>query len=164
MDLLASSNSTALHFAAVNNRKRIIEILLRSGADPSFPNGKGLLASELCTDSEVRALLSRDLSHMNGITPYAISPINRVRQNMRAHAEAGGSSDNFKSSLENQFNNLSIQGSVTTETSDIKSPDIGDDSEHCVAGDYDNFDDDDDIETQMLREAVLAAAAETAIG
>lgn len=31
------NGNNALHFAALNERKGIIEILLRSGADPSIP-------------------------------------------------------------------------------------------------------------------------------
>ncbi|KAJ1437210.1 hypothetical protein B484DRAFT_315111, partial [Ochromonadaceae sp. CCMP2298] len=43
----ATNGNNCLHFAAINDRKGIVEILLRSGADPSIPNGNGLLPVEL---------------------------------------------------------------------------------------------------------------------
>jgi len=35
------AGSRALHFAAMNDRKQVVEVLLRSGADPSVPNDAG---------------------------------------------------------------------------------------------------------------------------
>jgi len=87
VSLPASSGSTALHFAAVNNRKGVVEVLLRSGADPSTPNGDGLIAGEMCTHPEVRALLTRDPSQLptmfGGLSPLALT-----RQSLRALVEA----------------------------------------------------------------------------
>ena len=87
VSLPASSGSTALHFAAVNNRKGVVEVLLRSGADPSTPNGDGLIAGEMSTNPEVRALLTRDPSQLptmfGGLSPLALT-----RQSLRALVEA----------------------------------------------------------------------------
>jgi hypothetical protein len=52
--------STPLHFAATNDHIGIVEILLRSGADPSVPSNSGRIAVELCgADSVKRVLLGR---------------------------------------------------------------------------------------------------------
>jgi hypothetical protein len=51
-----------LHYAAINDRKGIVEILLRSGADPSIPNRAGILPVELAKTPAVRELFLRDRS------------------------------------------------------------------------------------------------------
>ena len=55
----SSSGNTALHFAAVNNNYGVLEILLRSGADPSIPNEVGLIPIELSADNKTKMILSR---------------------------------------------------------------------------------------------------------
>ena len=59
---VSADGSNSLHFAALNNRKGIVEILLRSGADPSIPNTAGMLPVELATNEAVRELFLRDRS------------------------------------------------------------------------------------------------------
>ena len=49
--------STPLHFAAANNHHGIVEILLRSGADPSIPNNIGVIPVELCSEVSVKEVL-----------------------------------------------------------------------------------------------------------
>lgn len=49
--------STPLHFAAANNHHGIVEILLRSGADPSIPNNNGTIPVELCSEASVKEVL-----------------------------------------------------------------------------------------------------------
>lgn len=90
INLPASSGSTALHFAATNNRKGIIEVLLLSGADPSIPNESGHLASELTSDKDIKMLLSREPSQVMNTksSRYAISAINQARQSLKAHVES----------------------------------------------------------------------------
>lgn len=51
-----------MHYAAINDRKGIVEILLRSGADPSIPNKAGILPVELAKAAFVRELFLRDRS------------------------------------------------------------------------------------------------------
>ena len=48
--LSATCGSSPLHFAAANNHYGIVEILLRSGADPSVPNYEGNLPVELTSE------------------------------------------------------------------------------------------------------------------
>lgn len=55
----ASCGSTPLHFAAANNHYGVVEILLRSAADPSVPNDNGNIPVELCTEQRVREVLLR---------------------------------------------------------------------------------------------------------
>jgi hypothetical protein len=85
-----------LHFAAVNNRKGIIEVLLRSGADPSIPNESGLLASELTSKADIRLLLSRDPTQTRSGSLYGhnLSAINQARQGLKAYAESNDSAGN----------------------------------------------------------------------
>ena len=49
--------STPLHFAAANNHYGVVEILLRSGADPSVPNDNGNIPVELCSALSVKEVL-----------------------------------------------------------------------------------------------------------
>ena len=60
INVIASNGNTPLHCAASKNRKNVVELLLRSGADPSIPNEAGYLAAELATTAEVKALLIAD--------------------------------------------------------------------------------------------------------
>ena len=59
VSLSADDGNGALHFAAMNDRKGIIEILLRCGADPSVPNKIGLLPVEYSKQPEVVELFLR---------------------------------------------------------------------------------------------------------
>lgn len=58
----SADGNNCLHFAAINDRKGIVEILLRSGADPSIPNKTGILPVELTKAPSVRELFLRDRS------------------------------------------------------------------------------------------------------
>jgi hypothetical protein len=60
--IFSNDGNNCLHFAAINDRKGIVEVLLRSGADPSIPNTAGILPVELATDAAVRELFLRDRS------------------------------------------------------------------------------------------------------
>lgn len=53
----ATSKNTPLHFASMNNFKAIVEVLLRSGADPSVPNADGLIPAEITTLQSLRDVL-----------------------------------------------------------------------------------------------------------
>lgn len=67
----SADGNNALHFAAINNRKGIIEILLRSGADPSVPNHAGMLPIELTKSKDVKELFLRDRTGI--FSPIAIA-------------------------------------------------------------------------------------------
>ena len=71
LSIPSADGNNALHFAALNNRKGIIEILLRSGADPSVPNHAGLLPIELTKARDVKELFLRDRSGI--FSPIAIA-------------------------------------------------------------------------------------------
>jgi hypothetical protein len=58
----ASNGNNSLHYAALNERKGIIEILLRYGADRSIPNNAGLLPIEIAPSKLVKELFLRDRS------------------------------------------------------------------------------------------------------
>lgn len=61
---LDKDQNSSLHLAALNNNKGVVEVLLRSGADPSVPNGNGLLPVELAQNRFVRELFLRDRSNV----------------------------------------------------------------------------------------------------
>ena len=52
----------SLHIAVVNNKKGVVEILLRSGVDPGIVNKDGKVAAELTTNNEIKQVLHRDRS------------------------------------------------------------------------------------------------------
>lgn len=60
--MFSGDGNNCLHYAAINDRKGIVEILLRSGADPSIPNRAGILPVELAKTPAVRELFLRDRS------------------------------------------------------------------------------------------------------
>ena len=60
VDVKSIGGKAPIHYAALNNRKGIVDILLRSGADPSVPDGDGVVAAELTTSQDVRELLLRE--------------------------------------------------------------------------------------------------------
>lgn len=62
ISVYSADGNNCLHYAAKNDRKGIVEILLRSGADPSIPNKAGILPVELSNDASVRELFLRDRS------------------------------------------------------------------------------------------------------
>lgn len=68
--------NNALHYAALNERKGIIEILLRSGLSASVPNNAGLLPVEMTQSGDVRALFLRDRSNI--FSPVVQSSMQRV--------------------------------------------------------------------------------------
>jgi len=66
----STSKNTPLHFASMNNCKAIVEILLRSGADPSVPNADGLIPAELTTQPSIReALMSTNWMSQSNVYP-----------------------------------------------------------------------------------------------
>ena len=176
ISLPASSGSTALHFAAINNRKGIIEVLLRSGADPSTPNSNGLLAGELTGDREIRMLLSKDTLH---ITHNTISAINRAREDLRMHA----TSSIEEANLNSRFDGMTIQngreggahtstgsypstGVVVSNISNLSYSNSEDGTTHFDHKSNNDFYEDEDKDKRIeakLREAVLQAATDTAI-
>lgn len=54
----------ALHYASINEQKGAIEILLRSGADPTIPNETGTLPVELSESPMVKDLFIREPTHI----------------------------------------------------------------------------------------------------
>lgn len=80
VELPSSNNDRPLHLAASNNRKGIVEILMRCGADPSVPNGSGLLPVELTSDPLIKNLLLKDRNLAKGFSMF--SPIGPIREQM----------------------------------------------------------------------------------
>lgn len=78
--LFSADGNNCLHYAAINDRKGIVEILLRSGADPSIPNRAGILPVELAKDRSVRELFLRDRSAI-------FSPIVQTRMLLSDYVE-----------------------------------------------------------------------------
>jgi hypothetical protein len=72
ISMFSSSGNNCLHYAALNERKGIIDLLLRSGADSSVPNEAGLLPIEMTKHANVRELFLRDRSSI-------FSPIAQTR-------------------------------------------------------------------------------------
>ena len=184
INLPASSGSTALHFAATNNRKGIIEVLLLSGADPSIPNESGHLASELTSDKDIKMLLSREPSQaMNTKSSrYAVSAINQARQSLKAHVESY-QNDNQLDASNLGFEKLAIadpasavnsatisgiaQTSVPTtmaesslQQSDLlqSGPTVG----LGLSNNYLEYDSDEAEEREELKQAVFKAVTDTA--
>ena len=182
VSLPASSGNTALHFAAINNRKAVVEVLIRSGADPSTPNSEGVIAGELCTDVEIRALLLRDPSQLptmiGGLSPFALT-----RQHMRALVEAQDRSPHRMLSP-NHAGTIAESPIATNGTVDrfvihsqMMSPDHSGMMLNGHGADDDDGlqqrggshlhpsvqDDDDDEELRQLQDEVLAAATETTV-
>lgn len=77
------NGNNALHFAALNERKGIVEILIRSGIDLSVPNDSGLLPIELCKSPDVAELFLRDRSAI-------FSPIAQTRALLSDYIEQIG--------------------------------------------------------------------------
>ena len=65
MNVKSANGNLPIHFASMNDRKGIIEILLRSGSDPSTPNNAGLIPAELCSLQEVRNILLRNTGNVD---------------------------------------------------------------------------------------------------
>lgn len=184
VSLPASSGSTALHFAAVNNRKAVVEVLLRSGADPSTPNCGGFIAGELCNDTEVRALLVRDPSLLPTMFG-GLSPLAMARQSMRAilltqeatsptrgassHATTTTAASTIRVGMDSPSTGIHTADRFVIH-SQMQSPDqlllAPAEISHGVNNGLDAVDDafrEEEEELQELHSAVLAAATETAI-
>lgn len=82
----STDGNNCLHYAAINDRKGIVEILLRSGADPSIPNAAGILPVELAKTIPVRELFLRDRSAI-------FSPIVQTRMLLSDYIEQLSLSD-----------------------------------------------------------------------
>jgi hypothetical protein len=98
----SSDGNNALHFAALNERKGIVEILLRSGADPSVPNHLGLLPIELSQSPEVSELFLRDRSNI-------FSPMATIAQSRVAFSELAKQQD-ISSNATLGMESLSLRG------------------------------------------------------
>ena len=188
INLPASSGSTALHFAATNNRKGIIEVLLLSGADPSIPNESGHLASELTSDKEIKTFLSRDPSHAmtTRSSRYALSAINQARQSLKAHVESYQNTDQSDASdiglekltISDQPNtansekasaqvmavsprtqNLHLQSVASVELGSSSKNILNNSNKSC---EYAENDSDEAEEREGLKQAVFKAATDTA--
>lgn len=60
ISLTDRQGNNSLHYASTNDQKAAIEILLRSGADPTVPNESGCLPGELSESPMVKDLFERD--------------------------------------------------------------------------------------------------------
>jgi hypothetical protein len=88
VDIAVSSSTTMntpLHFASLNNNKAIVEVLLRSGADPSVPNADGMIAAELTTDASIReSLMNTNWMSQTTVYPSASSGQGQEQDGPRA--------------------------------------------------------------------------------
>lgn len=176
----------------MNDRKGIIEVLLRSGADPSIPNESGLLASELTSKADIRLLLSRDPSQTrtNSLYGHNLSAMNQARQGLKVYAESSGSTRNqttTRKALNIEFEKMTLSDDtrkVSSSYSDVCSP-ISMERTDSAARDSNQisgsdaqlsssgyqvssngylFDTEEDVEIrEELQQAVLKAAKDTAV-
>lgn len=63
--LPSSTDNRPLHYASKNNHKAVVDVLMRSGADPSIPNSEGLIPVELTTRSDIVNILMPSLELIN---------------------------------------------------------------------------------------------------
>ena len=169
-----------MHFASINNRKGIIEVLLRAGADPSIPNENGLLAGELTGDNEIRSLLSKNTSkNQYGTSSGTASSLDRVRHDLKVHIETNVldsvSNLNFgKLNIRNdcetaaQPSSSSRKGSISTISPFNNDSTNYENSSHNHDSKYFNSEEQEQEEQdklllEELKENVLRAATETAI-
>lgn len=109
-----------LHFASRNGHKSVVEILLRSGADPSIPNSHGLIPAELTNDKNISALLMRTNWISQRPKQYDES-LEILLQNMtmsRTSPEKSSASSNDIPTLENE---TKTKKSITIAIPDTKS-------------------------------------------
>lgn len=101
IDLLSQSGRAAIHYAAQNNRKGIVDILMRSGADPSLPDIDGLVAAELTEKSEIKEILlrGRDI----GRDPYKLVVSPPPSKNVSSIPQGGDDSESSGSLPRNLF-------------------------------------------------------------
>lgn len=120
----SADGNNSLHFAAVNDRKGIVEVLLRSGADPSIPNKAGLLPVELAKTAPVRELFLRDRSGIfspivqtrmllsDYIEQMNLSPApgvgNKASATMPAEGESGKTAFNMADELEGASDSMKM--------------------------------------------------------
>lgn len=114
-----------LHFAARNGQKSIVELLLRSGADPSIPNSHGLIPAELTKDKNISALLMRTNWISQRPKQYDES-LEMLLQNMaivRTSPEKASVSSNDITTLENESKNKkSISIAIPDTKSELNLP------------------------------------------
>lgn len=107
-----NNGNNGLHFAAKNEHRGVIEVLLRSGAEPSIPNHDGLLPVELSQNPVVKDLFLRDGTHLFSPMQQARALFAEyVQQHQNAVNKVNDSSEN--SSKENS-------GKVTTNAGSKK--------------------------------------------
>jgi ankyrin repeat protein/serine/threonine protein phosphatase PrpC len=85
VEISDDNGNRPLHFAAINNHKCIVEILLRSTADASAPTRSGQIPWELTQDPSIKLLLVLDRATQKGMQGL-LSPIGIVRQDMISHS------------------------------------------------------------------------------
>ena len=71
-----------LHIATIHNQRLIVEVLIRSGADTSLPNGDGKIPVELTDSIDIKNLLLKDRKVQKSMSSL-LSPIGIVRQEMQ---------------------------------------------------------------------------------
>jgi hypothetical protein len=77
----------------MNNHKGVVEVLLRSGADPSIPNAAGLIAAELTSNAAIReSLMNTNWMSQSNVYPKFeqqrhINPTSSLSSSSSASAE-----------------------------------------------------------------------------
>ena len=75
------TGSRPLHFASMGGHKHVVEVLMRSGADPSCPNEQGQIAYDVCSVAQIRSILLVD---RNEIVKKVMSPMQQARRDLNA--------------------------------------------------------------------------------
>eukprot|EP00981_Chlorochromonas_danica_P011723 scaffold4233_cov180-Ochromonas_danica.AAC.14 len=117
----------ALHYASINEQKGAIEILLRSGADPTIPNETGTLPVELSESPMVKDLFIREPTHI-------FSPMVQARALFHDYVQQLHEADQQTLQMENQkhfFPALAEQSEGAVSTEDTASSSVS--PEHLLA-------------------------------
>lgn len=103
----------SLHIAVVNNKKAVVEILLRSGVDPGIVNKDGKVAAELTTNNEIRQVLHRDR------TSRIFSPVGLVHKPLNVVDVTSPMPVNTNTKSTSNQGDIDIKTHISTEASVI---------------------------------------------
>jgi hypothetical protein len=87
--IVDNNGNSCLHFAAQNQHRAVVEVLLRYGADPSIPNASGLVAVEMTNNPAVTELFMRDKGNI-------FSPVVQAKRLFAEYLSSQSHSENSK--------------------------------------------------------------------
>ncbi len=91
------NGNSCLHFAAQNEHRIAVEVLLRYGADPSIPNEAGLLPVEVTKNPAVAELFLRDRENIFSPVIQAKRVFAEYLQNSNPHDQQNKSASTAES-------------------------------------------------------------------